>query len=66
VSKPSIPLTQREWLISPQMYSELLELKARYGEFGNDSRFIAEVISRFELRPFTEYRIVVDRTAWKP
>ena len=60
-----LPLEKRDWYISPAMYAELMELYARYAEFEGTARFEAEVISRFGLRPYTEYRITVEREVEK-
>jgi hypothetical protein len=56
-------LEKRNLYISHEDYATIMELQARYDEFENSGLFVAEVASRFGLRPFTEYRIIVDRGA---
>jgi hypothetical protein len=37
-----------------------MDLYARYARFGDMSRFDAEVMERFFLLPYIEYRIIVE------
>ena len=60
-SPEMLPLQERELHLPHAQYAYLLELYARYAKFNDDGQFLAEASSQFGLRPFTHYKIVIDR-----
>jgi hypothetical protein len=58
-------MEERNLYLSHSRYAYLLELQAKYSRIRpdgtvDDSRFAAEAISDFHLKPFTKYKIVID------